>query len=177
MRLSEDEMNRLVDEIVRHFQVMLDETPRLPDAMKKKRAKERRKDSEERQRDNEKEMKKYSKKRDSTHGLMDDVMNSFRKYANGVMQEDEELEEEGKKKPACGGVKGSALYHDENGFFVGKDDAVVRSLKKYTGSDCRHGSTRVKGKNDSIATKLPCGSKTQTKDGGVGKHPNRCKGK
>ena len=78
-------------------------------------------------------------------------------------------------KPACGGVKGSALYHDENGHFTGKEDAVVRSLKKHKGKNCRHGTTRVRGSNDSIATSLPCGSKKQTYSGGIGKHKKRCK--
>ena len=150
------------------------ETPRLPDAIKKQRKKDREEDTKQRQRDNERELKNFKQKRKHTTGTMEDIMSDFRTFANGIMEEEEDVEE-GKKKPACGGVRGSALYHDENGHFTGKEDAVVRSLKKHTGADCRHGTTRVKGKNDSIATKHPCGSKEQTADGGVGKHKNKCK--
>jgi len=175
MKISKETLARMVNDIVEELQNELLETPRLPDAIKKARKKERSEDTKERERDNERELKKYKKKRKATHGTMDDIMDDFRTFANGIM-EDEELEEERKKKPACGGVRGSALYHDENGHFTGKDDAVVRSLKKYTGTDCRHGTTRVKGKNDSIATGLPCGSKEQTKAGGEGKHDKKCKG-
>ena len=172
--LSLEEIERIIREVLDEtFSKVMKETPRLPDAVKKKRAEKRKDDTEERRERSAQELSDLRKKERVTKPYQE-IFDDFRTFANSIGEE-EEIEEAGKKKPACGGVKGSALYHDEDGFFTGKDDAVVRSLKKHTGSDCRHGTTRVKGKNDSIMTKLPCGSISQTKDGGKGKHSVRCK--
>lgn len=105
------------------------------------------------------------------------ILQEYNNYLkeHSLSSDEVELKKLTEKKPACGGVKGSALYHDEDGHFVGKKDAVVRSLKKHTGSDCRHGTTRVSGNNDSIGTSLPCGSKEQSYSGGTGKHKLKCK--
>ena len=172
--LTFEELERIIREVLDEaFNKIVNETPRLPPAVIKKRAERRKKETEEREEDAAEELKKLRKKEEYTKPYKE-IWDDFKSFANGIM-EDEELEEAGKKKPACGGVRGSALYHDENGHFTGKKTAKVRSLKKYSGSDCRHGTTRVKGNNDSIATKLPCGSERQTSAGGEGKEDVRCK--
>ena len=173
------EIGKQIKEVLREKNSKLLETAPLPPHIKVKRAKERKKDTEERQRQAKKDLAKEKKKNKMVRPF-EDIYNDFKTWSNGVFEEelteeDEELEEAGKKKPACGGIRGSALYHDENGHFTGKKDAVVRSLKKHTGSDCRHGTQRVKGNNDSIAAPAPCGSKEQTYSGGVGKHKKKCK--
>ena len=172
--LDKETIDKIVDMVLDKLKVDLLETAPLPPHRKKKRAQQRKKDTADRNRQYDKEKKKLEDKNKLVKPF-EDIYADFRRWSNGIMNEEDLEPNEAKKKPACGGVKGSSLYHDENGHFTGKDNAVVRSLKKYSGSNCRSGTTRVKGKNDSIATKLPCGSKEQTKDGGVGKHPVKCK--
>lgn len=186
---------RIIEDVLRDMlpREAVNETCPLPPAEKKRRAKERKKDTEERRRDAERKLKRMKKTKQVTNP-MEDVMNTFRSFANGVMEEDTETiediddetivlevpddwmdEAKKKKKKNCGGLSGSAVYRDENGHFSSKKDAKVFTIKKYKGSDCRHGTTRVKGNNDSIATSLPCGAVSATSKGGVGHHKKRCK--
>ena len=174
MKIDDKLIDTIVNRVLDELRNDLLETAPLPDAVKKKRELERTKDTKERQRQYKKERKKLEDKNKAVKPF-DEIFADFSRWSNGIMNEEEDDVDEAKKKPACGGVKGSALYHDEKGHFTGKKDAKVRSLKKHTGSDCRHGTTRVKGKNDSVATKLPCGSKEQDSGGGSGKHPTKCK--
>jgi hypothetical protein len=174
MKIDDKMIDTIVNRVLDELRNELLETAPLPPHIKNKRAKERAQDTKERQRQYKKERKKLEDKNKAVKPF-DEIFADFSRWSNGIMNEEEDEVDEAKKKPACGGVKGSALYHDENGHFTGKKDATVRSLKKHTGSDCRHGTTRVKGKNDSIGTKLPCGSKKQDSGGGSGKHPTKCK--
>ena len=174
MKIDDKLIDTIVDRVLDELRNDLLETAPLPPHIKRKRKMEREKDTKERQRQYQKEKKKLEDKNKVVKPF-DEIFADFARWSNGIMNEEDTEIDEAEKKPACGGVKGSALYHDEKGHFTGKEDAVVRSLKKHTGSNCRHGTTRVKGKNDSVATKLPCGSKEQSYGGGSGKHPVKCK--
>jgi hypothetical protein len=197
IEIEKSKLMKIIEDVLREMlprEETLSETCPLPPAEKKRRKKEREKDTKERRRDAERQMKRVKKIKQATNP-MEDVMNTFRSFANGVMEEedtlnnetpdelivlevpDEDIDEASKKtkKKNCGGLSGSAVYRDANGHFSSKKDAKVWTIKKYKGSDCRHGTTRVKGKNDSIATSLPCGAKSSTSKGGEGHHKKRCK--
>lgn len=195
IKISSETLKRIIEDVMRETLPLhqVTETAPLPPSELKRREKERAEDTKQRQRDAEREMKKIKKVTQSTNP-MEDVMNTFRTFANGVMEEDDgndefrsddilidipdeddDIEEAKKKKKNCGGLSGTSIYHDGDGEFSGKKDASTFSIKKYKGGDCRHGTTRVKGNNDSIATKLPCGAKGSTSKGGTGQHKKRCK--
>jgi hypothetical protein len=197
IEIERSKLMKIIEDVLREMlprDTTLAETCPLPPAEKKRRKKEREQDTKERRRDAERQMKRAKKIKQATNP-MEDVMNTFRTFANGVMEEeapndinspdeileieipDEDIDEASKKKKKknCGGLSGSAVYRDANGHFSSKKDAKVFTIKKYKGSDCRHGTTRVKGNNDSIATSLPCGAEDATSKGGTGQHKKRCK--